>query len=210
VTSRNTRFSGTQILRNNLMPTTKPVKEIQSAVRKYVASGPFNTLRRYWRLRGVGRLGSDTYVDRNVRLLRHPGNIFLGNNVILKEGTRLCPAQPDSHIEIGDWTTIGYHTFIFASYEITIGANCLIAPFCYIVDSNHGIKKGTLIREQVMTSLPITIGDDVWLGAKVTVLSGVCIGTGAVIASGSVVSGDIPAYNIAAGVPAKIIGDRKE
>ena len=129
---------------------------------------------------------------------------------MLKEGARICPAQPGAMISIGDWTTIGYHVFLFASAGITIGESCLIAPFCYLVDANHGIEGHGLIREQPLTAAPIVIKDGAWLGARVTVLPGVTIGQGAVIGAGSVVTKDIPDFAIAAGSPAQVKGMREE
>jgi acetyltransferase-like isoleucine patch superfamily enzyme len=158
--------------------------------------------------RRLARVGRDVYVDRNVGFLRHPDRITIGDHVIVKEGARLCPTNPDATITIGDWTTIGYHTFVFASTAITIGANCLIAPFCYLVDSHHGIARDVLIREQAMTARPIAIDDDVWLGVRVTVLNGVHIGRGAVVGAGAVVNQDVPSLAIVAGNPARVIGYR--
>ncbi|MCB1226524.1 MAG: acyltransferase [Verrucomicrobiales bacterium] len=160
-------------------------------------------------LRGIGSAGEGLYLERNVRLLRHPQNVDLGSWVIVKEGARLCPANRQARIRIGDWTTIGYHTYVFATAGVEIGANCLIAPFCYLVDSNHGVRRDQLIREQPMSASPIVIEEDVWLGAGVTVLKGVKIGRGAVVGAGSVVSTDVPAYAIASGNPLQITGERR-
>lgn len=185
------------------------VKTFTSAVRRSVRYGVIHSLRRWFITRGLGALGEGVYVDRNVRILRYQSRVFLGNRVMLKEGVRICPAQPDADIRIGDWTTVGYHTFIFASASVRIGANCLVAPFCYLVDANHGIARGALIREQDMTASPIVIGEDVWLGQGVTVLAGVTIGKGAVVAARSVVNSDVPSYAIVAGAPATIKGYRE-
>ena len=177
---------------------------VQGAVRSSAKFGVRHTLRRWWVTRGIGALGKGVHVDRNVRLLRHPHNVFISDRVMLKEGARICPAQPTAKINIGQNTTIGYHTFIFASAGISIGDNCLIAPLCYLVDANHSIERSELIRAQPLSTAPITLGDDVWLGARVTVLPGVTIGTGAVVAAGSVVSRDIPEYAVSAGAPAEV------
>jgi len=184
-------------------------KTVQSGVRKYAPYTLRHTLRRWWVTRGIGWIGKGVYVDSNVQLLRHPEKIALGEMVMLKEGARLCPTNPDARIEIGSWTTIGYQCFLFASESITIGDNCLIAPFCYFVDSNHGIAKDELIRKQPMTPGPIRIGSDVWLGVGVTVTAGVTIGDGAVIGARSVVTEDIPPNAIAVGSPARVIRYRE-
>ena len=98
---------------------------------------------------------------------------------------------------------------IFSSFKIEIGDNCLIAPFAYFVDANHGIKKNKLINEQELTAMPIKINNDVWLGEGVTVTGGVEVGEGAVIASKSLVNKDIPPYTVWGGVPVKYIKDRE-
>lgn len=161
-------------------------------------------------MRGVGSVGKDVYVERNVRVQRHPENLSLGDKVMFKEGVRICPTHPGASISIGNWTTIGHHTFMFAKTEIIIGENCLIAPFCYLIDNDHGIEPGQLIREQPMLAAPIYIGNDVWLGAGSVVTKGVTIGDGAVIGARSVVTRDVPANAIVAGSPAKLIRYRGE
>ena len=104
---------------------TKSDKKIEGGVRKYADYGLLHSWRRYWCLRSVGRSGDQVNVARNVRLLRFPQNVFLGNRVMLKEGARICPTNPEARIEINDWTTIGYHTYIFASSSVKIGKNCI-------------------------------------------------------------------------------------
>lgn len=157
----------------------------------------------------LGRLGKKVYIDKNVEFMRFPKNIKIGNDVVVKEGVRICSCNKNALISIGDNTTIGYHTFIFSSAGIRIGSDCLIAPFVYIVDSNHTVKRDMKINEQPNTSSPIEIGNDIWIASNVTILKGVKIGNGAVIAANSVVNQDIPDYHIYGGSPAKKIGERE-
>jgi acetyltransferase-like isoleucine patch superfamily enzyme len=182
---------------------------VESNVRKYAPYTLRHAMRRWWTTRGIGSIGEGVYVDRNVQLLRHPENIHLGAKVMLKEGARICTANPRASISIGDWTTVGYQCFMFATTRIVIGDNCLIAPFCYLVDSDHGIARGTLIREQPMRHAAIRIGSDVWLGVGVIVTAGVTIGDGAVIGARAVVTEDIPPYAVAVGSPARVIRYRQ-
>jgi acetyltransferase-like isoleucine patch superfamily enzyme len=144
-----------------------------------------------------------------VGFLRYPANIEIGGDVIVKEGVRLCPAQPNALIKIGDNTSVGYHTFAFATTSIVVGNNCLIAPFCYLVDSNHGIRRQALIRDQEMVASPIVIEDDVWLGTGVTVLKGVRIGQGAVIGAGCVIAHDVAAYDVVRAPEPTLVGTRE-
>lgn len=86
---------------------------------------------------------------------------------------------------------------------VNIGNNTMIAAQCYIIDMDHGTAAGELIRKQCNTVCPVIIGNDVWLGANVTVLKGSVIDDGAVIGAKSMVKGHIGSNVIAVGVPAK-------
>ena len=89
-----------------------------------------------------------------------------------------------------------------------IGDDCLIAPFVYIVDSDHGIGRAKKINEQPNETAPVRIGNDVWIGAGAKILKGVTLGEGAVIAAGALVKEDVAPYRIAGGIPARILGER--
>lgn len=186
-----------------------PATTLPGGVRRYSQPTWRHWLRRRRLAWSLASIGEGAYVESNVKFLRHPARIALGAHVIVKEGVRICPTNPEAEVSIGDWTTVGYHTFVFASLSITIGRDCLIAPFCYLVDSNHGFRKGTLIREQPLSASPIVIEDDVWLGVGVTVLRGVRIGRGAVIGAGTIVSTDVPPNAIVSGNPAAVAGWRE-
>lgn len=111
----------------------------------------------------------------------------------------------DSH------TYIGRNTFLGAHEPITIGKYVLIGAYCYITSANHQYQSRELpIGLQGFIGAPITIEDCVWLGTRVVVLPGVTIGEGAIVGAGSVVTKDIPPYEIWAGVPAKFIKKRPE
>jgi acetyltransferase-like isoleucine patch superfamily enzyme len=185
------------------------VNQIPSGVRLYAPLTLWHAIRRWWLLRGAGSVGVDVYVESNVQLQRHPEKVTLADRVLLKEGVKICPTHSEATIEIGEWTTVGYNVCIFSKSKISIGKNCLIAPFCYFVDSDHGTDLESLIREQSMVTAPITVGDDVWLGAGVIVTKGVTIGSGSIVAAGSVVTKDIPPNTVFAGSPAIFIRNRE-
>ena len=185
------------------------VNLITSGVRKYNQFTIWHYLRRMWLTRNIKIVGKGVFLQKNVKFLRHPEKINLGDDLVIKEGVRLCPTNPQASISIGDYTTVGHHTFIFIASSLEIGKNCLIAPFCYFVDSDHGIERTELIRKQQMKSSPITIGEDVWFGTGAVITSGVTIGTGAVIGAGAVITKDIPEYAVVGGNPAKIIKYRE-
>lgn len=165
---------------------------------------------RYWRYkRKLAFCGDNIYFDKNVEILRYPQNVSIADNVVIKEGARICSCNEKARIYIGGNTTVGYNTFIFASENITIGNDCLIAPFVYLVDSDHTIERDKKINTQPNQTAPVTIGDDVWIGTGAKILKGVTVGEGAVIAAGAVVKDDIAPYSIYGGIPAKKIGERQ-
>lgn len=177
-------------------------------LRKNTKFSIINYLRLYRESLRLGSCGKRIFIDKNVGLMRYPKGIFLSDDIILKEGAKICSCNNESKIIIGARTTIGYHSFIFSSKSITIGDDCLIAPFVYIVDSNHKFKKNAKINTQPNEVEDIHIGNDVWIASNVTILKGVNIGDGAIIASNSVVNKDVPSYSIYGGTPAKKIGER--
>lgn len=122
----------------------------------------------------------------------------------------------DTWIITNDEDTLTLHENVFISQHctisgsVTIGKNTLIAGFVTIIDANHVIDRTDIpIREQGGRSLPIVIGEDVWIGASSTVLPGVTIGAHAVIGANSTVTKDIPAWAVAVGSPAAVVKMRE-
>lgn len=103
---------------------------------------------------------------------------------------------------------INYNVVMLDTSPINIGAGAFIAPGVCLACSGHAIHPSQ--RSRMLTSAPITLGENVWLGANVTVVGGVSIGDGSVIGAGSVVTKDIPAGVIAAGSPCKVIREITE
>lgn len=114
-------------------------------------------------------------------------------------------AEINSRVEIGDGSGIGIRARITG--KVKIGCDVLMGPDVYIFTINHNYMDRTKkINQQGFTEeKPVVIGDDVWIGAKATICPGVHIGTGAVIATGAVVTHDVPEYAVVGGVPARII-----
>jgi len=111
---------------------------------------------------------------------------------------------PNSHVTIGKNTFIGPNAYISGQGGVTIGDHVLIAPGVTIVSVNHNFKnKKDPIHTQGVNCKGIKIGNNVWIGANVTILDGVKIGDGAVIGAQSVVTKNIPKNAIAIGIPAK-------
>jgi acetyltransferase-like isoleucine patch superfamily enzyme len=179
-----------------------------SQLRKHTKTSLRNRFRWWWQKQRLGFLGRGVHIDKNVDLMRFPKNIYIQQNAMLKEGSKLCACNAQAQIRIGANTTFGYYSFLFASSSIQIGDNCLIAPFVYLVDTDHDIKRDQLINSQANISAPIVIGNDVWIGTGAKILKGVTIGDGAVIAAGAVVKESVDAYAIVGGIPAKKISER--
>lgn len=113
------------------------------------------------------------------------------------------------NVTIGKNVTIYPNVMFYGDGPITIGDNTMIAAQCYLIDCDHGTALGTPMRKQTLSISPISIGNNVWLAANVTVLKGSHIADGAVIGAKGLVKGEIPPNSIAVGVPAKVIKERK-
>ena len=155
------------------------------------------------------------------RIIRFPfrirGRSFisLGNNLTTGVGCRLDAFSDNLKvcIEFGDNVQINDYVHIAAIESVKIGNRVLIASHVFISDHNHGfyglnnIHSSPLTppEERELSSCPISIEDDVWLGEFVAVLPDVIIGKGSIIGAMSVVTRSIPEYSIAVGSPAKVI-----
>jgi acetyltransferase-like isoleucine patch superfamily enzyme len=118
-------------------------------------------------------------------------------------------ARPGNYIRIGDHCGIGEYSSVGGSGGVSIGKNTIIGQYFSAHPENHNFADVTRpIRDQGTTRKPIEIEDDCWLGARVTVLGGVTIGRGSVVAAGAVVTRDVPPYSVVAGIPARVVGSR--
>lgn len=149
--------------------------------------------------------GKNLFIGKGVSFERYLNNLKIGSNVIFKDYSRICVADINAKINIGDNTSIGHHTFIFAKKNISVGNNCMIAPFVYMVDSDHNYNDKELITESNLKCEDIIIEDNVWIGAHVIILKGTIIETGSVIGAGSVIKGKIAKNSVVAGNPYKVV-----
>ncbi|MHC4083602.1 MAG: acyltransferase [Planctomycetota bacterium] len=146
--------------------------------------------------------------------------VVIGNNVMLKSGFADNPTASSlrtgiwcysgAKLDIGDNTGI-FGTTIVCSESVKIGSNTLIAGGTHIYDSDfHSLEAGVRIEgdDQVQT-LPVSIGNQCWIGSCCIILKGVMIGDQAVIGAGSVVTKDVPPRQVWAGNPAKLIKELK-
>ncbi|WP_316842223.1 acyltransferase [Pedobacter gandavensis] len=109
-------------------------------------------------------------------------------------------------IHIGKRVGIGQFASIGGSGGVSIGNNTIIGQYFSCHPENHNYSDpNKLIKDQGTTRAKITIGENCWIGAKVTILAGVSIGDNSIIAAGAVVNKSMPANSIIAGVPARVI-----
>ena len=156
------------------------------------------------------RLGHGSYLDENVYLHACPQGIDIGPNSMVMHGSILHVYNfrnlPNAFIKIGRDCLIGEYNVIRGQGGVSIGDRVYTSPFTQIIAVNHVFDDPQRpFVEQGITAEGIIIEDDVWLGAGVIVTDGVRIGQGAVIAAGAVVTKDVPAHTVVAGVPAREI-----
>lgn len=113
--------------------------------------------------------------------------------------------QPDAIISIGCGNYISNNASLLANHRITIGDNCLIGDLVAIYDSDFHEVDPSRRRQGRGQSLPVQIGNNVWLGSRVMILKGVTIGENSVVGAMSLVTKSLPANSVAAGVPAKLV-----
>ena len=128
------------------------------------------------------------------------GKIKIGANCKFRRGLQLR-TKDNGRITIGKGCFINSNMNITSLNSITLGRGVKIANNCVIVDHDHDYKNGLI----GYATKPVVIQDDVWVGANTVILKGVQIGKGAVIAAGSIVKCNAPAYSIVGGNPAKVI-----
>ena len=160
------------------------------------------------------RAGKNLILEDNVFInaLSEDG-IYTGDNVsIARDSILICTgviAHQGKGISIGNGTGINAGAYLGGQGGIRIGEQVIIGPGVQIFSENHNYEQpGLAIKEQGVTRLGVSIGDHCWLGGRVTVLDGVHIGKGCVVAAGAVVTKSCPDYSILAGVPARIIKSR--
>ncbi len=181
--------------------------------------------------RGLLFLQKKVFLGKNCRVLNKK-NIIFGKNVTLGEHTIIdayasqklifgdnvniggySSVSSTSHMSkygkgliIGNNSGIGRFTEFGAAGGIVIGNDVIMGSYISFHSENHNfldVKK--LIREQGVTSVGIILGDNIWVGAKVTFLDGCKIGNNCVIAAGAVVKGVFPNNVVIGGVPARIL-----
>lgn len=151
------------------------------------------------------RLGSYVYVSGQGR----EGVVF-GNNVSIGAFSRIVVSTSLHHlgvgIRIGNHVGIGEYAYLGGGGGLHIGDECIIGQYFSCHPENHLFGDlDTAIRFQGVTRNGIKVGSNCWIGSKVTLLDGVALGEGCVVAAGSVVTQSFPPFSVIGGVPAKLL-----
>ena len=147
--------------------------------------------------------GKHSVIHRSARMDTPPYRIFsLGDYSVIESFACINNAVGD--VMIGDHTRIGLHNTIIGPVEI--GSHVNLAQGITVTALNHNFDDAEKrIDEQGVSTKPVTIEDDVWVGANAVILPGVTIGNHCVVAAGAVVTKDVQPHSLVAGVPAKVI-----
>ncbi len=168
---------------------------------------------------GFDRIGDQTLVADTVSVMRigpslPTRGLTVADGCILFDRVRLVLGDvglsPDAGIRIGNRVLINVECYLSGEGGLTIEDEVLLGPHVKLLSAGHGIHdEHDSIARNAITHAPIVIGRGAWIGAGAIVLQGVRIGEGAVVAAGAVVTRDVPAFAVAAGVPARITHTRK-
>lgn len=138
----------------------------------------------------------DIYLNKN-------GKIRLGTGNNFEKGYEL---ESSGQMTMGDFNNFNRRVKIVCRGSIQIGNNCMIADSVHFYDHDHKSDDlHRLMNVQGFVTKPIKVGNNVWIGAKATILKGVTVGDGAIIGANAVVTKDVPANGIAVGNPAKVV-----
>lgn len=180
----------------------------------------------------LGSIGPGARIARNIEISGYSKNITIGANVSISSHVSLICHDKYSSIEIGSNSLVKPYAMLmtYPGGRIRLGNNCSINPFCVLyghggldigdnvriathcvmIPANHNFDQlDRPITSQGVSKLGIKIGNDVWIGASVTILDGCEIGSGAVIGAGAVVTKNVAPNTVVGGVPAKLIRNRE-
>src|SRR5918992_3161096 len=180
----------------------------------------------------LGSVGRNVVFGVGVTL-RHPHKIHIGDNVVIDDqccldakgtdnkgitigtgvfiGRNTILSCKNGDIVIDDRANIGFNCEIFSASRVRVGKSILMAAYTYLVGGDHLYDRIDIpVLEQGRTARGIEVADHVWLGAHVVVTDGSRVGRDAIIGAGAVVVGDVPEFSVAAGIPAKVVRDRRE
>jgi acetyltransferase-like isoleucine patch superfamily enzyme len=136
----------------------------------------------YWQKR-LGSLGAGATISKDVRIY--------------------CPKQ----VKLGPGVVLNDFVHVWGAGGVSIGAQSMVAAHVAITSQTHDLEAANrnILYRDTSIMAPVTIGDNVWIGSNASILPGVTIGDGAVVGAGAVVTRDVPARAVVAGVPARVL-----
>lgn len=178
----------------------------------------------------LGACGSNVIFGQNV-VLRHPHKIRIGSNVVIDDnclldakgetnrgiaigsgvfiGRNTILSCKNGDIDVEDGANIGFNCELFSASHVRVGRDTLVAAYCYLIGGDHDFADSSRpVLEQTRRSAGVRVGTGAWLGAGAKILDGVTIGDRAIVGAAAVVREAVPDNAIAAGVPARIVGQR--
>jgi acetyltransferase-like isoleucine patch superfamily enzyme len=157
------------------------------------------------------RIGDGTGIGRNATLRANTGQspgIELGKGVSINDAVVINANR--GRVTLGDHSWLGPFCLVYGNGGVTIGRNVLVAGHSSINTVSHSAERCDIpVNDQPVVTDPVVIEDDVWVGLNAVILQGVTIGRGTIVGAGAVVTGSIPPWSIAVGVPARVTGRRK-
>lgn len=143
------------------------------------------------------------FLDKRAEIFIGPhGDLTVGAGVVSLYDLTMRLEAP---MTIGDGVFFNRGCHVVVKAGLTIGNRTLIGEYVAIHDEFHVIEDGKIKGANDFDAKPVTIGDDVWIGAKATILPGVTIGNRCIIGANAVVTKDVPEGSVAVGIPAKVI-----
>ncbi|QIZ05642.1 acyltransferase [Priestia megaterium] len=123
------------------------------------------------------------------------GHLYIGDHINLRKGCKLL-IRKNALLKIESGVSVNYNCIIAAYEKIVIGKGTIIGPNVCMYDHDHDFRVIGGVHDDLYRTAPITIGENVWIGAGCILLKGTIIGDNCVIAAGSVVRGDVPPNTI--------------
>jgi acetyltransferase-like isoleucine patch superfamily enzyme len=170
---------------------------------RYLRRRFFSVAGRRWRTNGLVFFGRGLELEIAVK-----GRVDFGRFVWIGDKTKIrCH---EGRVEIGDKTVMGQECTISAYQHVRIGQQCVIADRAMFIDFDHGVVEVERpIRQQGIYKRDVIVGSNVWIGYGACVLRGVNVGDNSIVGTNSVVTKDVPANAVVAGIPARIIRMRE-
>lgn len=184
-------------------------------VLRHRAWTPFYLVR-YWRFLVLRLRHPDVvtegfvFLGRRVEIetRRGYGRVVLGRWVHIGDDNRL--RAHEGTLRLGDKTVLGRDNTLNCYLDVELGPACMVADWVYICDFDHRFDDPDRpVKDQGLVKSPVRIGAGVWIGVKASVLRGASIGADSVLAAHTVARGSIPPFSVVAGVPGRVVRDRR-